>query len=90
MWLVERHLKALRDFIRQISCPEGSMVEGYMVYQSAVYFSEYLPQVVSDINVPLFWDVNSINKFEGEVFLGKCRWKKVKGISCYCNYYLPT
>jgi hypothetical protein len=90
MWLVERHLKALKDFVRQRSCPKGSMVEGYMVYQSMVYFSEYLPQVVGDINVPLLWDVNSTNKFEGEVLLGKGRWRKVKGIRFYCNYYLCT
>jgi len=66
------------------------MVEGYIVYQSMMYFSEYLPQVVGDINVPLLWDANSTNKFEKEVLSGKGRWIKVKGVGFYCNYYLPT
>ena len=26
MWMVERHLNSLKDFLRQRECPEGSMV----------------------------------------------------------------
>ena len=37
MWMVERHLKSLKDLVRQRACSEGSMVEGYMVYQSMMY-----------------------------------------------------
>ena len=67
------------------------MVGGYMVYHSTMYFSEYLPQVVGDINVLLLWDVNSTYKFEGEVMLGEGRWRKVKGILIfYYNYYFLT
>jgi hypothetical protein len=36
MWMVQRHLKSLKDLVRQRACPEGSMVEGYMVYESMV------------------------------------------------------
>jgi hypothetical protein len=32
MWMVERHLKSLKALVRQRARPEGSMVEGYMVY----------------------------------------------------------
>jgi hypothetical protein len=71
MWMVERHLKALKDFIRQRSCLEGSMVEGYMIYQSFMYISEYLPKVATNINVPHIWDVNSINKMKGRICWGK-------------------
>jgi hypothetical protein len=39
MWMVERRLKSLKDFFRQRARPEGSMVEGYMVYQYLVYIS---------------------------------------------------
>jgi hypothetical protein len=39
MWMVDRHLKSLKDLVRQRERPEGSMVEGYMVYQSMVYIS---------------------------------------------------
>jgi hypothetical protein len=32
MWMVERHLKSLKDLVRKRAHPGGSMVEGYMVY----------------------------------------------------------
>ena len=32
MWMVERNLKSLKDFVRQRACLEGSIVQGYMVY----------------------------------------------------------
>jgi len=47
MSMVERHLKSLKDFVRQRSCYGGSMIEGYMVCESFVYISEYLPKVIS-------------------------------------------
>ena len=93
MWVVEGYLKSLKVFIRQRSCSEDSMVEGYMEYQSLVYISEHLPKVAIDINVPFFWDVNSINKFKGEVLLGKGRKRKMKGnwkvenYNTYFNFY---
>jgi hypothetical protein len=77
--MVERHLKSLKSFVRQRACLEGSMVEGYIVYQSLVYISQYLHKLATNMNVPLIWDVNSINKFEGEVLLRKGRMRKVKG-----------
>ena len=45
MWMVERHLKSLKYFVRQRACPEGSMVQGYILYQSMVYISQYLPNL---------------------------------------------
>ena len=78
MWMVERNLKSLKAFVRQRACIEGSMVHLYMVYQSMVYISQYLPNLEKNINLPCIWHVNSINKFEGEVMLGKGRTRKVK------------
>jgi len=46
MWMVERHLKSLKAFIRQRACFEGSMVEGFMVYQSSMYIIQYLPKLL--------------------------------------------
>jgi hypothetical protein len=77
MWMVERHLKSLKDLVRQRAPPKGSMVEGYMVYQTMVYITQYIPKIVVSINVDHIWDVNSINKFEGEYLLGKGRMRKV-------------
>ena len=71
MWLVERHLNVLKGFVRQRAHLQCSIVEGYMVYQSIVYFSDYLPQIMGDMDVPLLWDVNSTSKTEGKVLLVK-------------------
>ena len=50
-----------------------------MVYQCMVYISEYLPKLEDNMNVPLIWHLNSINKFEGEVLLGKGTMRTMKG-----------
>ena len=76
--MVERKLKSLNAFVRQRERPEGSMVEGYMVYQCMVYISQYLPRLVENMNVPRIWHLDSINKFEGEVLLGKGKMRIVK------------
>jgi hypothetical protein len=80
MWMVERHLKSLNALVRQRACPEGSMVEGYMAYQSIFYISQYLPKLSTPTihAVDLIWDVNSIKNFEGENLLGKGRMKEVR------------
>ena len=64
MRMGERHLKSLKDLVRKRACLEDSMVEGYMVYQSMVYISQYLPKltVPSMHAVDHIWDVNSIKK----------------------------
>ena len=79
MWMMERKLKSLMDIVRQRARPEGYVVEGYMAYQCMVYISEYLPKLAENMNVPRIWHLISINKFEGEVLLGKGRARKVKG-----------
>jgi hypothetical protein len=37
VWMVERNLKSLKALVRQRAHHDGSMVEGYMVYESMVY-----------------------------------------------------
>ena len=37
MWMVERHLKVLNGLVKKQACPEGSIMEGYMVYQNMMY-----------------------------------------------------
>ena len=56
MWMVERYLRSLKALVRQRTRPERSMVEGYMVYQSMVYISQYLPKLV----VPTMHEVDHI------------------------------
>ena len=60
MWMVERHLKSLKALVRQRARPKGSMVEGYMVYQTLVYISDYLPDLGRKINMHRIWGVNNV------------------------------
>ena len=79
MWMVERYLKSLKALVRQRARPEGSMVEGYMIYQLMVCISQYIPKLATNMHVDHIWDVKSIKTFEGENLLGKGRMTKVKG-----------
>ena len=78
MWMVERHLKFMKGFVRQRAHPEGSMMEGYMVYQNMLYVSEYIPILASKLNLRLICDPDSNSKFEGEQLKGKGRLRKLK------------
>lgn len=79
MWMVERHLKSLNALFKQRAHLEDSMVEGHMVYQTMVYISQYSPIIGKSINVLYhIWDVNSMNKFEGEHLFRKGRMRKVR------------
>ena len=77
-YMFERHLKSLKDLVRQRARPEGSIAEGYMIYQIMIYITKYLPKIATAINMNLIWNVNSMNKFEGEHLLGKGRMSKVR------------
>ena len=83
MWMFDTHLKILKALVRQRACIEGSMVEGYMVYQNMMYISEYLPKLASKLNLGRICDPHSNNNFEGECSNGKGRSRKVEG-----NYHL--
>ena len=42
MFFLERYMKKLKGFVQQRAKPEGSMVEGYISYESFYYASEYI------------------------------------------------
>ena len=77
--MVERHLKFMKGLVRQRARVEGYMMEGYMVYQNILYISEFLPNLVSKLNLRRICDPDSYNNFEGEYLKGKGRSRKVKG-----------
>ena len=79
MWMVERHLKFMKGLVRQQAHAKGSMMDGYMVYQNMLYISEYLPNLVSKLNLHHICDPDSNDNFEGEYLKGKGRSRKVKG-----------
>ena len=71
MWMVERHLKFMKGLVRQRARVEGSMIEGYMVYQNMLYISEYIPNLASKLNLRCIYDPDSNINFEGEQLKGK-------------------
>ena len=77
--MVDRHLKFMKGLVRQLTHPEGSVMEEYTVYQNMLYASEYLPILASKLNLRCICDLDSNNKFEGEQLKGKDRLRKVKG-----------
>ena len=68
MFFVERYMKTLKDFVRQRAQPEASMAEGWLVYESMHYITEYLSMV--DSCSPHLWDENEDEKMDGEVLQG--------------------
>ena len=70
MWIIERHLKFWKGFLQERACPEGYMVEVYMVYHMMVYVTQYLPNLVAKTHMDCIWDIDSIKKFEGEYLVG--------------------
>ena len=45
MLFLERYVKKLKGFVQQMEKSEGSTVEGYMVYESLYYASEYIKKI---------------------------------------------
>ena len=68
----------MKGLVRQLAHPEGSMMEGYTVYQN-MYVSEYLPILMSKLNLRHICDPDYNNKFEGEQLKGKGILRKLKG-----------
>jgi hypothetical protein len=87
MWMVERHLRSLKALVRQRAHPEGYMVEGYMVYQTLVYISDYLPDLGRKINMHCIWGVNNVKISEVKVLVENGKMRKVKGIILF-DFYL--
>ena len=77
--MVERNWKSLKDLFRQREHPKGSILEGYMVYQTTVYITQYSPKLTTNINhEERISDAKSNQIFEGEHLLGKGRMRKVR------------
>jgi hypothetical protein len=67
MFFLERYMKKLKGFVRQREKPEGSMAEGYIVYESFYYASEYIKKI-DDTTGEVIWDDHQDeDKREGEL-----------------------
>ena len=61
-------MKKLKGFVRQREKPKGSMVEGYISYESFYYSSEYIKQIDNKPAVVIWDDERDEDKIEGELF----------------------
>lgn len=71
-------MKVLKHFVRQKARLEGSIVEGYMVFQEMVDLSEYLPQL--HLEALRLWNYNQSQSFEGEKIESEGASNRIKGI----------
>ena len=66
MFPVEHYLKVLKKIVKQKAHPDGSMLQGYMLFKSIVYLTELCNEL--NIEEPQLWDSNQSEKFEGHVY----------------------
>jgi hypothetical protein len=67
MFFLERYMKKLKGFVRQREKLEGSMVEGYIVYESFYYASEYIKKNDDTPGAVVWDDQQDKEKREGEL-----------------------
>ena len=63
--MAERHLKFMKGLVRQRAHAEGSMMEGYTIYQNMLHISEYLPILASKLNLHHICDPESNKNLKG-------------------------
>ena len=67
MFFLERYIKKLKWFVRQMAKPKDSMAKWYIVYESFYYASEYIKQIV-DTKGEVVWEEElDEDKREGEL-----------------------
>ena len=67
MFFLERYMKKLKGFVRQRTKPEGFMAEGYILYESFYYASEYIKKIKKTLVVDIWDDERDEEKREGEL-----------------------
>ena len=73
-------MKKLKGFVRQRAKPKGSMIEGYISYESFYYANDYIKQIDNIIGVVICDNERDEYKREGELLQtnGKRRLIKSK------------
>ena len=59
-------MKKSKGFVRQMVKPEGSMVEGYVIYELFYYASEYIKKIDDTIGEVVWEEQLDEEKMEGE------------------------
>ena len=67
MFFLERYMKKLKGFVRQREKLEGSMAEGYILYESFYYASEHIKQIYNRPGAVIWDDERDEDKREGEL-----------------------
>ena len=65
MFFLERYMKKLKAFVRQREKPEGSMAEGYILYESFYYAIDYIKQIDNRPGAVIWDDERDEDKREG-------------------------
>ena len=64
---LESYMKKLKFFVRQREKPEGSMEEGYILYEPFYYANEYINQIENTPSVVIWDDEREEDKREREI-----------------------
>ena len=67
MFFLERYMKKLKGFVRKRSKTEGSMVEGYISYDTFYYANEYIKQIEKKPSAVIWDDERDEDKREGDL-----------------------
>ena len=67
MFFLERYMKNMKRFVQQRDKPEGSMEEGYILYGSFYYASEYIKKINHTLGTPIWDNQRDEDKREGEL-----------------------
>ncbi|XP_060170851.1 uncharacterized protein LOC132601805 [Lycium barbarum] len=68
MYPIERYLRTLKSYVRNLGRPEGSIAEGYLAEESLTFCSRYLKNISTKFNKPTRNDDGSRSKGEMSFF----------------------
>ena len=66
MYPIERYLRTLKNYVRNLACPEGSIAEGYLIDECLTFCSRYFHGIETRFNrVERNWDGDHLQPYEG-------------------------
>ena len=66
MYPIERYLQTLKNYVRNPTCPEGSIAEGYLIDECLTFCSRYFHGIETRFNqVGQNWDGDHLQPYEG-------------------------
>ena len=66
MYPIERYLQTLKNYVRNLACPEGSIAEGYLIDECLTFCSRYFHGIETRFNRDeRNWDGDHLQPYEG-------------------------